>query len=262
MNLTPGVTINAGDQVSRQTIYDLLAHAGGGQVTSSDLSIDCLSVVTQSEPPTPYPGKLWFDQTDQLLKLYVDVLDGTGVSLWLAIGPDRFDIPMLAGQPIPFGAAVQVAGNGRYTKLPPGPLELQAMSWQKGMWESWKVIGFNNDGIAANANTAASGTWFACAIDGICWIWHPVNKFVSGVSWLASKGQANNWDGLISGISSISSPSGISDVAGGLVWSGFTAQQAKITGVGVALSMEAYSVVAQAKFWSRGIFYGARGGRL
>lgn len=218
MNLTPGVSIERGDIVTRQTIFDLVANAVGGTVNESDLSAGYRSVQAQSEPPTPAPGLVWWDMTDQLLKVYVDVIDGTGCSCWAAFGPDRLDTIVYATEPIPYGAAVQPSGDGpRAVKLPPSPLELGNMSWTDTRWEVAKVMGFHNSGVKADADTAASGTWFACAIEGFCWTWHPVSKDVGAGVFLSTKGNPA-FDCLISGGSGYTSHSGISDVRGGLVW--------------------------------------------
>jgi hypothetical protein len=266
MRLTPGISIGPGETVTRQSIYNLVANAQGGDVEASDLSSDVQTIVTQSLAPSPWPGKLWWDQTDQVMKLYVDVLDGTGVSLWIAIGPDRFDIPMLATEPLPFGAAVQFSGSGnRQCRLPPNPLALVAMNWRQGLWEQWKVFGFNNDGPSGAHLTTASGAWFACAVDGICWCWYPMDKQNATVGFASSLGAAaGNCDGLISGYTTggagpYTAPTGGSDVRGGLIW--------YVTNANVPLLVSSLNLTratnAQLRtHWVRRLFVGARQGRI
>jgi hypothetical protein len=260
MNLTPGVTINAGDTVTRQTIYNLVANASGGTVGQSDLATGVLDISAQTDIPTPFPGKIWYDMADRIWKVYVDELDGTAVSVWTSFGPDRFDIPVLTTEPIPFGAALQWAGNGRRVKLPPGPVALAAMGWPDSDWEAWKVIGFNNDGIADSHNTADSGTWITMAIEGVVWTWHPVNYNTGGYTAGGWKGSAGErYDTLVSGTSLHTSPTSVTDSAGGLTQGTYVSQQAKASGVGVVLGME--TIDAFTKNWKRSLFWGARRGR-
>lgn len=261
MLLTPGVTINPGDSVTRQTIYNLLANATGGVVYASDVSADVIMIASQSEAPDPSPGKLWWDQTDNLLKVYVDMLDGTTVSVWQAIGPDRFDVIMYATEPLPFGAAVQPSGTGkRHAQLPPDPLTLFNMGWRTAMWEAWKVVGFNNNGPSALHETVQSGTWFACAVDGYVWYYAPVNQHYSGQAKSAwGTGINAQYDSLISGISTITSPTGISEVRGGLVWTpwdGFVVQSH------IHMVQETKAWKADWGMFLQGIWHGARRGRL
>lgn len=213
MQLTPGTTIERGDSVTRQTIYDLVNNAIGGTVQESDLSQGVLQMVTSSEAPSsPYPGKPWFDQTDQLFKVYTDILDGTAVSLWLSVGPDRFDTAMIAAEPIPYGAAVQLTGDGRYAKLPPDPISLDQMGKGYYEWEVAKVVGFNNNGTMLAAETVDSGSWFACAIDGFVRTWHPANKN----DYASFGGLSGHGDSLIVGMTQLTAPSGISMLRGAL----------------------------------------------
>jgi hypothetical protein len=210
MQLTPGTTIERGDTVTRQTIYDLVNNAIGGTVQESDLAEYVLQAVPQSEPPTPYPGRLWFDQTEQLMKVYTDVMDDTAVSVWLSLGPDRFDVALIAAEPIPYGAAIQLVGDGRWAKLPPDPLSLEAMGKGFYEWEVARVIGFNNNGTMLAAETVDSGAWFSCAVDGFVRTWHPVNK--NGFSSFG--GLTGGQDSLIIGITQLTGPSGISEIRG------------------------------------------------
>lgn len=217
MQLTPGVSIERGDVTTRQTLFDLVANATIGTVAESDLSAEYRSIQSQSDAPTPSPGLVWYDQTDKLMKVFTDEIDNTGCSCWLAFGPDRFDVAVYASEPIPFGAAVQLTGDGRGVKLPPSPTALGEMSYSLARWEVAHVIGFNNNGNSVDAPTAASGTWFSCAIEGFVWAWHPVNKDTGGSGWLSTTGNPG-FDCLASGGSGLTSPSGATDFRGALVW--------------------------------------------
>lgn len=265
MQLTPGTTINRGDTVTRQTLYNLLYNASGGTVEQSDLGSTVLDIMCQSEPPTAKAGRLWWDQTDQLMKLYVDVLDDTGVSCWISIGPDRWDMPMLTTEPIPFGAAVQLVGDGRKVKLPPAGSAILALGRGLAPWESAKVVGFNNNGPRLEHATADSGAWISVATDGLVWCWYPANYGVA--TRLASAG-TGILDDLINRTANITNASGITDTRGGVI-------QGYLDGVGaigpananrgayLVQSIQSLAAGTGASdcsqaFWARQMFSGAR----
>lgn len=158
MNLTAGVTIEAGQTVTRQTIYDLVANAQGGTISSAELSSVVFDIVVGSSATNPTaPGLLWYDQTDLLLKGYIDVRDNTGCSVWVAMGPDRFDEIFLAGEHLPGGALCRLdpTGGGRSVV---------------------RVTGHGApDGICVVATnvTVPAGTWFAGTIEGFVRAWFP-----------------------------------------------------------------------------------------
>jgi hypothetical protein len=268
MNLTVGVTINSGDTVTRQTLFNAVANALGGTVHASDLDATVQTVVSQTDLPSALPGKLWWDKGAQLLKVYVDVLDGTSVSLWMAIGPDRLDAAFLAAQPIPYGACVQLAGSdtgatlsGRYAKLPPDPTALRALvPTNNQIWANWRVIAFNQGGQAADADraTAASGSWFAGAIDGIVTSWHPVDR-VHQSPRISSGGGTITWDTLPSQISGLTGPTGISNIAGALIAGDFSNVNNAKSHSGVARSL--VTAATTGSIWNKVIFWGARVGR-
>ena len=115
-------------------------------------------------PADPSPGKAYFHQGDQLFYVWTDALDvddngrNTGVSLWLAWGPDRLETACLTAEPVPAGAGVVLTGTSRNVRLP--------------YTADDKVIGVNQSGIPdakgpGQGDTAASGTWIRVAIDGI-----------------------------------------------------------------------------------------------
>lgn len=222
-SLTPGVTINSGEIVTRQTIYDLVALAGlGGNVSASDLSSDMITVTTQSLPPSnPAPGLMWFDQNEQLVKVWTDVLEGTGVSCWLACGPDAFDVALYATEPIPYGAAVVVAPNLgiRAVGLPTSPGSM-------GAGTDFSLIGryINLQFMAINQNahptlgpmnpyTTPSGTWFPGRVYGIANAWAPGSRGAAGSDQSID---ANYLTVFLSGSSGLTNPSGISELRGSI----------------------------------------------
>lgn len=258
MNITPGTTIERGDTVTRQTIFDLVANAVIATVQASDLNTEVLPIVVASSQSDAnlqaFPGRIWWDQTEQLGKVYTDMIDGTGCSVWLAFGPDRFDVALLAVEPIPFGAAVQLTGEGRKARLPPLLSDMLAQG-SNFIWEVGKVVGFNNDGIASAHSTTPSGSWFACAVDGYVWCWYPVNR---GTTGLASDGGLQSFDSLIRQ-TDITGPSGISNVRGGLV----TDPLALTSGDDrTPLLCHSHTrVLGNLVNWQRRLFYGPRIGK-
>jgi hypothetical protein len=253
MQLVPGVSIESTTQVTRQTIYNLVSNALGGTVNASDLDSSVITLATQSDAPALAPGLVWFDQTDQVLKVFTDVIDGTGCSCWLAFGPDRFEIALLADEPIPFGAAVQLNGENRHAKLPPDPLALTAMTKAFSDWEAAKVVGFNNTGHKSDHATAASGTWFSCAVDGLVWAWYPCNVN-NGGNYMSSLGDGG-FDGLINSVVGLTGPSGISNVRGGVMWVNVADVQANAIAF---LLYSTYAMTAGQDHWARRPFSGPR----
>ena len=163
MRLTPGVTIENTNTVTRQTLFDLLANALGGLVVRSDFE-STINVITVDSTVTssPNPGQILYDQTDLLWKCYFDMVDNTGVSLWLSFGPDRFDEALIASEPIPYGAAVRLDSTrgGRWARLTNG-------------YQDPAVIGLNQNGTGIVGSTTASGSWFPCGIEGFMTGWFP-----------------------------------------------------------------------------------------
>lgn len=159
MNLIAGVTITPGEQVTRQTLYDVWANAGMGAVGANDLGAGVLPIIVGSQETTSaQPGAVWYDQTELLWKCYFDQVDNTGCSLWLSFGADRFDEAFLAAEPIPPGSAVRIdttMGN-RWVRRTAG-------------YNDGSVIGFSQ-----KPNTAASGTWFVGGVEGVCWGWFAI----------------------------------------------------------------------------------------
>lgn len=231
-SLTPGLTINPGEVVTRQTIYDILALAGlNGNVQASDLSADMITVTTQSLPPSnPPPGLVWFDQTEQLLKVWTDVLDGTGVSCWLACGPDAFDVALLAAEPIPYGAAVIPAPNlglrAVTTPTDPGSQAsmVTAAGWTAlGRFYNLQFLGINQTTHPTlgpyNPYTVPSGTWFTGRIMGRAICWAPGSR---GNPALDASMQQDYLTCFLSGASIMTNPSGVSMLRGAVASIGGT----------------------------------------
>lgn len=257
MDLTAGVSINAGDTVTRQTLYDLVALASIGTVDGSDMAAGTMPILSQSLPPDDAqltPGLVWWDQTEQLMKVWTDMIDGTGCSVWLAFGPDRFDIAALATEPLPFGAAVQFANHLREVKLPLDPGSLSALGDSNGRLEHCKVIGFQNKTTLSGitAPTADSGTWVAVAVQGICWAWYPLYNPSTSYASIGT-----GVDSIISSVSGLTGHSGHSNVRGGLYYAGQSIIQTNGPGV-VAYCPHKWGPLPNGDAWAKVIFTGPR----
>jgi hypothetical protein len=138
--------------VTRQTLYDSFANAAISTIEKADLAAGTLTLDKGSgaSAVAPNPGAIFFDQTEQLYKLWVDEVDNTGVSLWLAVMGDRRDDAFIADRPIPPHAAFSPSDQGgRYVRTPDDAVL------------RWEVYGFN-----LKEETIASGTWFAGGVLG------------------------------------------------------------------------------------------------
>ena len=159
--------------VDRQQLYNHWANAALGTFPKSQLdpSIFTMDVGTHLSDATssPQPGHVfWARETDSLLYVFHDEVDDTGVSLWLACGPDRFDVACLAAGPIPAGAVVQPLYD-RWVGISTGA---SARIWNQRaigtVPAGLNVSNFANTGVAFGG-THASGTWIPVSIDGIVW---------------------------------------------------------------------------------------------
>jgi len=163
--------------ITRQTLQDIWTDAAIADVQASDFSADTLSVQVGSSlseaSGSPTPGTLFFSKGEQLMYCYHDEIDGTGVSLWLAIGPDVFECACLAGEPIPAGAVVSpwfdrrvFLGNASNASLIAGQ-------------NRPTYIGVNQSGLPpvntfyVEGETAQSGAWIRVAIDGLPRVCYP-----------------------------------------------------------------------------------------
>jgi hypothetical protein len=151
--------------ITRQTLYDMWGDAIFGQVGTSDLGNDFMPVNVgtgySDMPASPRPGEHYWDQGQKLLFIFHDEIDSTGVSLWLASGPDRFETACLTSQPITAGALCSPVVD-RWVQ-PYNPSESPIGN----------IIGANQSGLQWPAHqgfdTAASGTWVRMGIEGYMW---------------------------------------------------------------------------------------------
>lgn len=163
--------------IDRQDLFDMWATAALDLLDEADFAEDvsflkvgsCLS----DAPVAPAPGQLFWSLCEGLLYCWFDQVDSTGVSLWLSVGPDRFDVPALTGAPVgqahpvdilydkwvvvpteahqcPLGFSAQGIVNP--AELNVGELRVNALGSEVTEW---------------GAVTAASGTWIRVSVDGI-----------------------------------------------------------------------------------------------
>jgi hypothetical protein len=144
VNLTSPVT--EGDTVTSQTLHDMIETATITGLTAADLAGSAQIVFSDASPPDPSLYSFWFEthHYEPLLRVYARPFN-----IWLAAGPDRFEIPFRATEPIFRGAAL-VSGGASLCSI-------------AGTNASLNWIGFAQD-------SAASGTWVPVAHCGVGWV--------------------------------------------------------------------------------------------
>lgn len=171
--------------IDRQDLFNMWADAALGEIARDDLAPGVFTfdraTHISAATTTPNPGHALYAVFDRLLFIFHDEVDDTGVSLWLAVGPDRFDVACLAAEPIPAGAVVEPWFDKwvRVASDVSGPLNLIAMGAnQQGIG----IVSGSGNPLGPGA-TAASGTWIPVAIDGYIWT-YVVDKSLSQERWV------------------------------------------------------------------------------
>lgn len=166
MNIFPIKTF--GDVITNQDLDELMRTAGVSALSSADLSPHYMPILAASTATDPgQPGRIWFDQTEQLLKLFVDVVGDTACSVWCAMGPDRYDDVFLAAEPIPPYALLQFAAG-----LEDRWVERHGLEWYPP-----RAVA-----VSVNSVTTASGAWFPACVQGITKGWHATRPTASTYS--------------------------------------------------------------------------------
>lgn len=183
MNLTVSEDLSQ-FPITRQDLYDMWATALISNVSGSDLANGFLSVQAVSSYSglnhvNPVPGSLGWVQQEQLMYCYHDEIDGTGVSLWLCIGPDVFETAALMAEPAFPGATLEPFFD-RWVK----PTAFTNAILGDGVAN--KMIGTLHTGVPYPLNTrtpdtVASGTWVRMGIDGLVLGWLPNPSGISDV---------------------------------------------------------------------------------
>ena len=152
---------NLAGVVTRQNLYDLIATsslAGSGAGESAGVNITAVSLA----PAVPSNGNTWWwDMSNQLLKLPLNAIGNSACSLWLSIGPDSWEIPLLntTDQTLPKGCVMSFsedAGAGFYAAKPTPPVAPAADT----------VIGFFNALSISAAHRGVCGVLQATAVAG------------------------------------------------------------------------------------------------
>jgi hypothetical protein len=159
--------------IDRQDLYDMWSTAALGAITEDELVDGFLSTAnatTYSDiPSSPEPGAMAWVHEEQLMYQFHDVVDDTGVSLWLAVGPDAFETACLLAAPAFPGALVE-PWYDRWVK----PTSFTDSVLGDGV--AFKAIGAVQSGVPYPLNhrapdTLASGTWVRVGIDGLITGW-------------------------------------------------------------------------------------------
>jgi len=154
--------------ITRQELFNMWADAGLDPLTQDDFSDEIAPITIASDfsdaPTNPLPGQLLYHRIDNLVYCWHDEVDNTGVSLWLAIGPDRFDIACLADEAIPAGYPCQLTYDSRVIVATGGHGQVFPIGMnQSGINDMSKI----NDGPVYGGETALTDSWIRVGVDGI-----------------------------------------------------------------------------------------------
>jgi hypothetical protein len=167
--------------VTRQHLFDAWSTAVVTTLSETDLAPELHPIIASASAPSePPPGQLWADTNRKLLYCWHDEHEGTAVSLWLAIGPDRLETPCIAAGPIGPGCFVE-AWYDRWVKVS----TVSEGALGDGVA---RIIGTNTQNVpyplhVGPAATAPSGSWISVAIEGFAPALTPV---ISSADSLAS----------------------------------------------------------------------------
>jgi hypothetical protein len=159
--------------LTRQDIHDAWTTAALGSIVKDDLATGFLSVTVATSfsgmPSEPQPGDLMWVADEQTMFCWHDEVDDTGVSLWLAIGPDVFETACLLMEPAWPGSLMEP-----YIDRWVAPVAYTASLLGDGV--NNRMIGNVHSGVPYPLNsrtpeTLASGTWVRVGIDGFLYGW-------------------------------------------------------------------------------------------
>ena len=163
-SLTKGTTVTSSTVVTSQILHDLIELATVGNVTPGDISGNVRFLASQAAAPNGSLYPFWLDTNpqDPILRVF-----DRRFGIWVAVGPHRFEIPMLntAATDLRHGAQVVAA---------PGPT---FPSVQLGTCPSLNAVGFCQ-------SSAASGSWVPVCVYGIGWaLWASSYSGSGGLSY-------------------------------------------------------------------------------
>lgn len=174
--------------ITRQTLYDIWAQASITGIGEDDIDASTVGVqlVTELSEAQPVKGGMCWVKSEQVMYVYHDEIENTGVSLWLAVGPDVFETACLAMEPIPAGAAVAPYMD-RWVHLSDPSTSPSYQDYpvtigvnQSGLPPQFKEGAGFEDTRYVEGQTAESGSWIRVGIDGLVRACFP--KEDSGVS--------------------------------------------------------------------------------
>lgn len=160
--------------VTRQSLFDMWNTGALVPIVTADLGSEFQPMATGSTfsdaPASPVPGHLFWHESENVMFVYNDVIDDTGVSLWLAIGPDKFETAVFCleaarpGDPLEllYDRNVQVSNVDRQAR------GLGVMNRMIGFCQSGidTPVGIN-DGPTFGGETQATNSWVRCGVDGL-----------------------------------------------------------------------------------------------
>jgi hypothetical protein len=162
--------------LTRQDLFNAWSTAALGTIVEDELASGFQSIVvasSYSDAPTAglEGGQLMWVAEDQTMYCYHDEVDDTGVSLWLAIGPDVFETACILAAPAFPGSLVEPITD-KWVQ----PVAYTGSSIDDGITN--RMIGNVHSGVPYPLNTRspdtlASGTWVRVGIDGFIYGWIP-----------------------------------------------------------------------------------------
>ena len=198
--------------LTRQDLFDAWSTATLSAISSADLSAGFLTVTVATSldnaPASPVPGAMLWIADQQTMFCYHDEIEGTGVSLWLAVGPDIFETACLLAEPAWPGALVEPYLD-RYV----APVNYTDSILDDG--NNNRMIGNVHSGVPYPLNTTTpvtqeSGTWVRVGIDGHVFGWIPN---ASGISEALFAGVASSGFGA----APVDASRDSTDMKGGLI---------------------------------------------
>lgn len=158
--------------ITRQDLFNMLSTAQVGTIDRDELvpgmaTIDVVDYLTNATT-SPQPGQFLHCERERRTYCWHDEVEGTGVSLWLAIGPDRFDVACIANSPVPAGAVVQLY-HDRWVGMSTGASGHVALQRAIGTCPAGlRTYTLHQTGtVFEGLQTQASGAWIPVSIDGI-----------------------------------------------------------------------------------------------
>lgn len=160
-NINPLISFE--EPITRQDLFDMWSTGSFSEVSTNDFAEGFIPVIIGSSfsnaPSTPQPGQFFWHQSENVMYCFHDEVDNTGVSLWLAIGPDKFECAAMAIEPIAVGAGLQLVGPDRRVRVARTASESTRNSVPT-------ICGFNQSGINAPLPMTDSGedAWDTAAL--------------------------------------------------------------------------------------------------